>query len=261
MDQALILEIAKKLNYPTPLPIAKEIVEFTDGRKKDIDEILKRISKDEPWEYIRGYTYFLGHKIYVNQNVLIPRKETEELVTIALEEIKELGKVKKQIIDVGTGSGCIAIALKKALGQEIIAIDTSLEAIKVARKNSRENSCEDLQFHNSDFENLEISNTLVTIIVANLPYIPSEDINFLENSVKNYEPIEALDGGHDGAKHYCKLLNDIQKKDINFEIAIFEIDTSMEKSLIEMLDSTEEYNYVVMNDSFNRKRFLKVEKL
>ncbi len=260
MNQTLILEIAKKLNYPTPLPIAKEIVEFANGNEEKIEKILKRISKNEPWEYIRGHTYFLGHKIYVNPGVLIPRRETEELVTIVVEDIKNLAKSRKQIVDIGTGSGCIAIALEKSLEEEIIAIDTSLEAIKTAKRNAKENSCKNIQFYNTDFENLKISKKRRTIIIANLPYIPSNDINFLDSSVKDYEPLSALDGGKDGAKHYYKLLDDIEEKSINFEMAFFEIDSKIEKPLIKKLNSMEEYSYIILNDSFNRKRFLKIQK-
>ncbi len=252
MKQFQILETQKaleKLNYPTPLAIAKDIVEFTNGNEKKISEILKRISKNEPWEYIKGYTYFKNSKIFLNNDVLIPRIETEELVDIAVEEIKKI-KESFQILDIGTGSGCIAIALSKKIKRknfEIIATDVSKKALKIAKRNSKENNCNNIKIINADLLNFEFDVNKPTVIVSNLPYIPKKDLENLDPSVKNYEPISALDGGLKGDFFYKKLIAQIKEKNVNLKYGIFEIDPSF---------NVKKENYKVVKDSFGRKRFL-----
>ncbi len=247
MNEILTLEIQRELQkfkHPSPLAISKEIVRFTNADKKKIDEIFKRISKNEPWEYIRGYTYFKKNKILVNPNVLIPRVETEKLVDLAIKKIKP----ECQIFDIGTGSGCISIALSKALNNDIFAIDIDKEALKIAEKNIALNKCKNIRVINADLLSFEFDNKKNTAIVANLPYLPSKSINQLEDSVKKHEPIIALDGGSDGCVFYKKLLMEIKKKRINLKFAIFEIDPSTSKYF-------KENNFQIKKDNFGRERF------
>ncbi len=253
MNELLVLETQRALetlSYPTPLAIAKEIVDFTNGNERKIKKIIQRLSKNQPWEQIRGYTFFKKNKIYLNQNVLIPRVETEELVDIALEEIKK-HQNDFQIFDVGTGSGCISIALSKHLENKIIAIDISKKALKIAKKNIKENKAKNIELKNANLLNFEFDNKKPTIIIANLPYIPSNQIVGLDDSVKNYEPKIALDGGTKGTKFYLELMDQIKQKEINLQYAIFEI-------MEENIDDLKKYNGIFHKDSFNKTRFFSI---
>jgi release factor glutamine methyltransferase len=246
-----VLEIQKrleKLNYPSSLPISKEIYNFSKGNRKNIEKILKRISQNEPWEYIRGYTYFHKNKIFVNKDVLIPRIETEQLAQIAIKQIKKLNN--PQIFDIGTGSGCIAITLSKKFPKSnIFATDISNKAIKVAKKNIKENHCKNINLINTNLLDFKFNNKKPTVIIANLPYLPSKQIKILNPSVKKYEPTLALDGGKKGFEIYKKLLVQIKEKKINLHYAIFEIDSLIEQFF-------QKRNCKIIKDSFNKNRFV-----
>jgi release factor glutamine methyltransferase len=248
MEQILILEIQRQLPYPRTLSLAKEIAEFTQGNNAKIKKILKRLHSQEPWEYIRGYTHFLNSKILLNNNVLIPRIETEELVSIATKAIKKL-KGDFQIFDIGTGSACIAIALSKISQKQIYAIDIDKQALKIAEKNMTLNNCNNIKIINADLLNFEFDTQKPTVIIANLPYIPSKKIKELDNSVKYFEPNRALDGGPNGAVYYKKLLEQIKQKNVNVKYMVFEIDESITKEFKNM-------NAKILKDSFNKQRFL-----
>lgn len=185
--------------------------------KYGIDES-KLLESEMPVEYLTGHVKFCGLDLQVNENVLIPRVETEELVEKVFNKIiqihqKNPTKVIK-ILEIGTGSGAIAISLSKKLKQEkvshkVTAVDISLEALAVARSNQQiiDNTLP-IVFVKSDLlSNLPINNYVADIIVANLPYIPSERIEKLDSSVKDFEPHLALDGGADGLELVRKFLN------------------------------------------------------
>ncbi len=247
MNNTSIFEIQRKLediNYPTPLPLAKEIFEFSKGKKKKTEEILERIENNEPWEYIRKYTYFKGSKIFVNENVLIPRIETEELVDIAIDKIEK----GYQIFDIGTGSGCIAIALSKVFPKnEIFATDISKEALLVAKNNIDSNGCKNIKMFNADLLNFPFDKNIPTIIVANLPYLPSQKVQNLDPSVKDFEPKIALDGGKNGNAFYKDLVLQIKEKSLNLKYAIFEIDPSIKKSF---------RDFEIRKDCYGQERFV-----
>ncbi len=247
MSNTSIFEIQRKLeeiNYPTPLPLAKDILEFTNAKEKEIAKILERISNNEPWEYIKGHTYFKGYKIFVNKNVLIPRIETEELVDIATEKIKE----GSQILDIGTGSGCIAIALSKVFPEnEVLATDISKKALTIAKKNIDLNNCKNIKVFNANLLNFPFDNKTPTIIVANLPYLPSKNIGQLDSSVKDFEPTMALDGGVDGNNFYNKLMVEIKEKGLNLNYAIFEIGPSIKEYF---------KKFEIRKDCYGQERFV-----
>ena len=161
-----------------------------------------------PVQYIVNKAYFCGLPLYVDENVLIPRFDTEVLV----EEVLNLGDKNKKILDVCTGSGAIAIALKK-LGkfERVDALDISEEALKIAKKNAKALEC-DINFLKSDMFSSLTSENKYDIIVSNPPYIQSHIVDSLERQVKDFEPRLALDGDIDGMKFY-KI---IEKNFMNF---------------------------------------------
>ena len=172
-----------------------------ENYKKFVELKNKRI-QGTPLQYILGEQYFMGLKFLVNKDVLIPRPDTEVLVYEVLELVKEYPK-KLKILDLCTGSGCIAISLAKNVkNAEIFASDISEKALAVAEKNSELNGT-DVKFMKSDmFGNIVEKD--FDIIVSNPPYIASGDMAILSKEVLE-EPHSALDGGADGLDFYRKI--------------------------------------------------------
>jgi release factor glutamine methyltransferase len=168
-----------------------------------IADKFKQLEKGLPVQYIIGYTYFYNLKIKVNKDVLIPRFDTEVLVELVLFDNQE---ESKKIVDVGTGSGCIAIALKKENENfEVIGIDISGGAIRVAETNAVENDVE-IDFIQGDLlEPLIEKDTKVDVIVSNPPYIDINDKE-LADSVKLHEPHLALFSDEAGLSHIKDIL-------------------------------------------------------
>lgn len=177
-----------------------------------ISSALKRRALGEPLQYILGRQEFMGLEFKVNKYVLIPRPETEILVETVLNTVRCLMLDVKclNILDIGTGSGCIAISLAKfILSVIIIATDISPLVLKVAEENSRLNRTEDkINFIQADIFSIK-HNTLnikqFDIIVSNPPYIPSDEIDNLQMEIR-YEPKIALDGGKDGLDFYRRIV-------------------------------------------------------
>ena len=158
----------------------------------------------KPLWYIVGDTDFYGFTLKVNQNVLIPRPETEELCAWALETVT----ANDSVLDLCTGSGAIAITINKKSGASVTASDISEGALEVAKQNALSNGAT-VNFIQSDaFENIQQK---FSIIISNPPYIPTEDIQKLDREVKDFEPILALDGGIDGLDFYKKIATESGK--------------------------------------------------
>ena len=173
-------------------------------------ELLKRRANHEPLQYVLGKTEFYSLPIEVTPATLIPRPETEILVDFVLNNYKKFfpQSQKLNILDLGTGSGNIAIALAKHIeNAKIIAIDISAEALKIARNNAVGNGVDDkIDFLQLDiFSNVPENFMQQDIVVANLPYISATEMETLPIEVKQYEPHEALFGGKDGLDYFRKL--------------------------------------------------------
>lgn len=195
--------------------IANANKEMSRDEENELQESIKKIKDGFPLQYITHNQEFMGINFEVNQNVLIPQPDTEILVenTIRLVlgneslENQEDSKKTMQILDLCTGSGAIAVSLKKYLPDvKIFASDISEKALEVAKKNAKNNNVE-IEFIKSDmFENIHEK---FDIIVSNPPYIKSEEIEKLSKEVQN-EPKLALDGGKDGLKFYKIISREIK---------------------------------------------------
>ena len=192
----LYLDIDKEVN-----PDVYEL--FTKG--------MERIMNNEPMNYVLGYSYFYGYRFVVNDGVLIPRPETEELVGLILSKYDEYFNGKSiDLCDVGTGSGAIAIALKKEEDRlNVYASDISEDALKVARLNAQNNDAQVEFFQGSMLEPFIERDIKVDILVSNPPYIKT--VETIEASVYDYEPHVALFGGEDGLKFYREILENAHK--------------------------------------------------
>lgn len=175
--------------------------------KGDIKEATKRLNNNEPVQYIVGNVDFYGYIFDVNKNVLIPRRETEELTEKVLKRIQEF--TKPVIIDVGTGSGAIAVTLSKKLDTHVYASDISNDALEVAKKNSFNNEA-NVSFLQGDMLEPYIKNNIkVDVIVSNPPYIKENEV--IEDVVKNNEPHLALYAKNDGLEFYESILKNAKK--------------------------------------------------
>ena len=161
---------------------------------------IKRRLKNEPSQYIVSKSNFYGRNFYVDSNVLIPRPETEILINVCIEFLSK--KDNPEIIDIGTGSGCIGITLAKEIpSSNVIAIDFSEKALAVAEKNAKNIGITNIDFVKSDFLKQSID-LRADLLVSNPPYIPKKDIPTLMTDVREYEPSEALTDNLDGLEFY-----------------------------------------------------------
>ena len=173
--------------------------------KEWIDQRLK----NKPLQYITGKTEFYGHQISVSPDVLIPRPETERLVDIAIDTIKNLSKPK--ILEVGTGSGCISIALGSAKKDaNILSLDVSDSALEIAKINTKKNNISNIKFLKLDF--LEsIPKGQYDLIISNPPYISKNEMKEIMLDVKEFEPKIALTDNNDGLEFYRRFSNKAKK--------------------------------------------------
>ena len=161
---------------------------------------IKRRLRNEPSQYIVGKSNFYGRDFYVDNNVLIPRPETEILINACIEFLSM--KDNPEIIDIGTGSGCIGITLAKEIpSSNVIAIDFSEKALAVAEENAKNIGIKNIDFVKSDFLKQTID-LRADLLVSNPPYIPKENISTLMADVKEYEPSKALTDNLDGLEFY-----------------------------------------------------------
>lgn len=176
--------------------------ELSDEQKKLFDHMKVQLESGTPLPYILGYKEFYGRRFMINQHTLIPRPETELFIDI----IKTIVRDNTTIIDVGTGSGCIAITAALETQASVHATDISDEALDMAKQNAHEQKAPVIFHQGNLLENIQstIKNAIHLIICANLPYIPTKEYFGLPPDVRA-EPRHALDGGEDGMKYYKEL--------------------------------------------------------
>ncbi len=221
------------------------------------DEALEKyFHHNYPVQYIIGYSYFYGYKMIVDERVLIPRRETEELVAHVLEYYDEIfdGEPVK-LCDIGTGSGNIAVALKgEEPSFEVYASDISSEALEVAQQNAKNNAVE-INFLCGDMvEPLKSLGIKFDIIVSNPPYIPEDE--FVEDIVKDNEPNIALFGGNDGMFFYEEIFKNV--KELLNEKAFLAFEHSFSKKQA-MIDLAKKYypqaKVISLKDMQDKDRF------
>lgn len=226
---------------------------FTWGENKeksflnDIDQILKKV----PIQHITNSEFFYDSTFYINKSTLIPRPETEELVNNVIK--LERSNVRKEILDIGTGSGCIAITLSNHIKSNVVGIDSSLEAIKVAKKNNFLTSNK-VQFIHSKVEEYK-PHKFFDVIISNPPYIPKSDIEKVDDIVLKNEPHEALFVDSDPIYFYKIIISfarDYLKED---GVLYFEINQNYVELLISMLRGCK---YSITRDFYGEQRFLRV---
>ena len=194
------------LSYSLNIPITEiafSDIHLTKKQYKDIINKVKLRCKRKPITKIFGKAYFCGEEFVVNKYVLSPRFDTELLVEKALEYIKP----NNRVLDLCTGSGCIAVSIARKVDAYVEGCDISKNALKVAKKNVRKHNV-DIELYQSNMFNAVQGK--FNVIVSNPPYIETDVVETLEEEVKSYDPVLALDGGVDGLDFYREIANRIK---------------------------------------------------
>ena len=197
--------------------VKNKIPYLTCTQLEDLDAITERLKKNEPVQYVLGEAWFAGMKFKVNKNVLIPRPETEEVVDWIVREAVSYELRAISILDIGTGSGCIPITIKKKLSEaNVTAIDVCSEALFTATENAVALNAE-VNFVLLDFLDEEKWKELAQydIIVSNPPYVKQSEINTMHERVKEFEPHLALFVPDENALLFYKKLSDFAVKHLN----------------------------------------------
>ncbi|MBI9037395.1 MAG: peptide chain release factor N(5)-glutamine methyltransferase [Bacteroidales bacterium] len=215
---------------------------------------VKNLINHKPIQYITGKTNFFGFDFVVNPSVLIPRPETEELVQFILEVIKGKNHVLK-ILDIGTGSGCIAITLKKLhSNSEISAIDFSTNALEVAKLNATKNEAE-IDFVLSDILNFNSWESFgkYDIIVSNPPYIRESEKTMMKKNVLDFEPKEALFVSDENPLIFYDKITKFAKSHLNKDgLLFFEINEELSIPIIGLLKK-EGFKEIIIRKDINQK--------
>lgn len=227
---------------------------------KDYEKLQVLLGKrldDDPLQYTTGEAFFTDLKLEVSPAVLVPRPETEQLVELVTENIRQIKTSKKlRIVDVGTGSGAIIISLAKAFPRrkiEFIATDISADALNVARKNALSNNLTNIRFCNCSL--IDKVEGKIDMIVANLPYIPTASMAELPADVRK-EPHAALDGGAYGYEIIERLIIDSTGKLQNGSLLFLEIGIGQDKQISQLMLKNGFNNISVLEDLTGTKRFL-----
>lgn len=223
----------------------------------EIEKILKRLLEHEPIQYIIGETRFHGMHLKVTPDVLIPRPETDELVDLVIDEFQHRSDLK--VLDIGTGSGCIAIALARNLKfSKVTAIDFSAKALKVARENAEALKTK-ITFIHADINNWN-SLTSYDIIISNPPYIESREALEMEPNVLLYEPHCALFVDDNNPLELYLRIADISLYSLNPAGALY-LEINPKHALnLKTLFTEKGFKAEVITDSFGKQRFLKCVK-
>lgn len=243
--------------YNEDIEYLKKYIKESNLDSSYFDKYKKELLKGKPIQYIIGNVNFYGNIINVNENVLIPRFETELLCEKTIKKIKELYPNKKvDILDMGTGSGCIAITLKKELDVNVVAIDISPEALEVAKENAKTNSV-DITFINADMTTYK--DKLYDIIISNPPYIRYDEE--IMNIVKDNEPHIALYADDEGLYFYKKIIDNIPLITKENYLIAFEIGELEANSIVSYAkDKLTSINISVDKDYSGKDRFIFIEK-
>ncbi len=242
---------------PTDYYLGKDIA-LSSKKEQELEDILQRLSRFEPLQYIEGRTLFLGRELWVAPGVLIPRPETEELVELMLKEIP----ADARILDVGTGSGCIAISLAKELPDALVtAWDVSPEALSVARANARKLQA-DVRFVECDVLACQVDEVgLYDVIVSNPPYVTEAEKADMEPNVLQWEPSLALFVPDDDPLRFYRRIA-VLGRDMLADGGrlYFEINRAYGREMVEMLRAMGYVGVRVEKDLSQNDRFVIAEK-
>ena len=255
------LNAERLLSYLLQLDRIQIYLQFDRNLKEDeitqYRKLVERRLKHEPLQYILGKTEFMGLPFEVNPAVLIPRPETEILVEQTLLLKSKFDQVPVVIWDIGTGSGCIAVALAKFWPDcKIVATDISEEALVLARKNAKINLVADkIDFIRHDIlYDKPLVDINTDIIVSNPPYIGSQEFNGLEEEIRNHEPQNALTDFNDGLTFYKRILT-LTKEGVRSRYMMLELSGLLQEQILNL---AKHFNYKYINTFRDNNNIIRV---
>lgn len=233
-------------------------IEISKEASVKLNKALKRLRDNEPIQYIIGNTEFYGLTFLVNKHSLIPRPETEELVEWILKEFADKKSNFQNILDIGTGSGCIAISLAKNLPKaQVSALDFSEGALEIAVRNAALNEVEINFFHKDILEAKDLPNPY-DIIVSNPPYVRELEKQEMQQNVLNYEPSSALFVSNKDPLIFYRTIASLAKKYLKPKgMLFFEINEFLAQEMIELLTSEGFQDIEVKKDIYGKNRMMK----
>jgi len=276
-QQALLVQLKSLYDEREAANIGDWVMEHITGKKRigrlldklqimseeqlsKLDRIGKELATYRPVQYVLGEAWFAGMKLYVNEHVLIPRPETEELVEWIVEEIQNSKFKIQNILDIGTGSGCIPIALQKKLpGLSVTSVDISKEALEVAAQNAEILGVV-INLLSIDFlnENNWDQLPVVDIIVSNPPYIKQSESSSMAKNVLDFEPGLALFVPDEDALLFYRKIADFGKTHLSEQGSIFlEINEKLGKEVITLCENNS-YHVELRKDLQGRDRLVKL---
>lgn len=235
--------------------------ELSDSQYRSLTTAVERLVKQEPIQYIIGHTEFFGHKFKVDTSTLIPRPETEELVAWILADCKERGDFKPHILDIGTGSACIACSLAKGLPNATIsALDVSEAALVVAKNNAVINNA-NIDFFQKDILNSSKLPKVYDIMVSNPPYVRNSEKSSMQSNVLDFEPREALFvSDEDPLVFYQQILTHTKSSLKSDGFLYLEINQYLGNDITRLLEKNNFRQIELRKDIFGKDRMIKSRK-
>jgi release factor glutamine methyltransferase len=229
---------------------------LTELQIKQFNEYSTELLNDKPIQYILGKAWFMGLSFQVNEAVLIPRPETEELIEWIVDYANIINK-PLHLLDIGTGSGCIAISLKKALPNcNLTGLDISTEALAMAKKNAALLNAY-IEWIEQDILNNNVLPSSYDVIVSNPPYIPMREKENMQEQVKNYEPAIALFVPNEDPLLFYRTIAQLAKKQLAPKGQLFfEIHYDQGKAILNLLDEMH-FHAEIRRDSFGKNRMIR----
>ena len=214
--------------------------------------ILRRLN-NEPFQYIIKKGSFYGRDFIVNQNVLIPRPETETIIDLLKKKPKT-----RHLLDIGTGSGCIAITVYlEKLAKNILAIDNSEAALNIATINAKEMGANNIQFLKMNILS-ELPHKKFDVIVSNPPYIPKKEIQSLQREIKNFEPIDSITDNKDGLTFFRRFEKEMKNILYKDGIMLLEFGGMLQIDSIKSIFTSKNYNLLIHNDIYSAPRIAEI---
>tara|TARA_R110002072_G_scaffold109335_2_gene236601 strand:+ start:1359 stop:2213 length:855 start_codon:yes stop_codon:yes gene_type:complete len=262
IDSFFFLLIEEYLGFERIDTVLKSAFEISQEQFNLLESATNRLQKEEPIQYILGKTEFYGLPFFVNEHVLIPRPETEELIEWIIEKVTSTSlSDQNNILDIGTGSGCISITLKKKLSKaNITSIDVSEIAIEVAIKNAELNNVE-INFIHQDILNTSELHQKFDLIVSNPPYVRELEKEEIKNNVLENEPHLALFvEDHNPLLFYDKIADLAKEFLLENGLLFFEINQYLGKETVELLQAKGYKNIELKKDLFGNDRMILAHK-
>ncbi|MDP7978282.1 peptide chain release factor N(5)-glutamine methyltransferase [Bacillus sp. WLY-B-L8] len=229
--------------------------ELTAEQEQTFTNFIHKHVEGIPVQYLIGYEMFYGRSFFVNEEVLIPRPETEELVLGVLTRIRrKFGDKDVHVADIGTGSGAISITLALENPHlHVYTVDIATESIEVAQKNAAELEANVTFYHGDLLSPFQETKQKLDVVVSNPPYIPEEDWRGLSSVVKEHEPKRALVGGEDGLDFYRRFMEELPKVLQEEAIVAFEVGVGQGEDVRALLQETFPHAHVEVVFDINGK--------